>query len=71
MLYISCPTCGKCLGNKQIILEEKKEKICNNPKLSQAEKETLIKKAINDLNLRRYCCKMRAITYVDTVQIIM
>jgi len=71
MLYLTCPTCGYCLGNKQLQLEEQKRKICENPELSTEDKEQMIKKAINDLKLRRYCCKMRFISYIDQVQIIM
>ena len=71
MLYLTCPTCGYCLGNKQLELEKEKKKICDNPNLTSTQKETKIKEAINNLNLRRYCCKMRLISYIDTVQIIM
>tara|TARA_B100001248_G_C27178890_1_gene361421 strand:- start:172 stop:387 length:216 start_codon:yes stop_codon:yes gene_type:complete len=71
MLYSACPTCGTTLGNKQLKLEKEKEKICNNPELSNDEKESKIKEAINNLKMRRYCCKMRLISYIDTVQIIM
>ena len=71
MLYATCPTCGYCLGNKQLLLEKEKDKICGNPEFSNEEKEAKIKNAINNLKLRRYCCKMRFITYIDTVKIIM
>lgn len=71
MLYVSCPTCGYCLANKQITFEKEKEKICNNPDFSTEEKESKIKDSINKLGLRRYCCKMRFISYIDTVKIIM
>jgi DNA-directed RNA polymerase subunit N (RpoN/RPB10) len=71
MLYATCPTCGTTLGNKQLVLEKEKNKICSNPELSNDEKEAKIKNAINNLKVRRYCCKMRLISYLDTVQIIM
>jgi len=71
MLYLTCPTCGYCLGNKQIQLESQKDKICDNPELSTEQKEKQIKDAINNLNLRRYCCKMRFVSYIDTVKLIM
>ena len=68
MLYIICPTCGYFLGQKTIEYEQGKEKICANPKLSSIEKEKEISKLLMGLGLRRYCCKMRMMTYKDIVQ---
>lgn len=67
MLYMSCPTCGKFLGDKTKNFEDKKEIICKNPKLTEKDKGEEIQKLINSLNLRRYCCKMRLMTYKDMV----
>jgi len=55
MLYLTCPTCGYCLGNKQYEFEKDKKVVCDNPKLTAIEKEQKVKKLINDLGLRRYC----------------
>jgi DNA-directed RNA polymerase subunit N (RpoN/RPB10) len=68
MLYIVCPTCGYFLGQKTLEYEEGKTKICDNPKLSQEEKEKDLTKLLLGLNLKRYCCKMRMMTYKDIVQ---
>ena len=68
MLYLTCPTCGYFLGQKVIEYETKKTLICNNPKLSVEEKDTQLSKLLMDANLRRYCCKMRLMTYKDIVQ---
>ena len=67
MLYMTCPTCGYFLGQKTIILEERKEQICSNPKLSLEEKQTQISKLILSFKLR-LCCNMRMMTYKDLVQ---
>ena len=67
MLYIVCPTCGYFLGQKTLEYEEGKTKICDNPKLSQEEKEKDLTKLLLGLNLKRYCCKMRMMTYKDIV----
>jgi DNA-directed RNA polymerase subunit N (RpoN/RPB10) len=67
MLYLTCPTCGYFLGLKTIEYEQGKEKICANPKLSPEEREQEISKLLLSLNLRRYCCKMRMMTYKDVV----
>jgi DNA-directed RNA polymerase subunit N (RpoN/RPB10) len=68
MLYLSCPTCGYFLGQKTIEYEQGKEKICSNPKLSAEERELELSKLLLSLKLRRYCCKMRMMTYKDIVQ---
>ena len=68
MLYTSCPTCGFFLGQKVLKYEEEKEKICNNQKYTTKEKEDELSKLVLSLNLRRYCCKMRIMTYKDIVQ---
>ena len=68
MLYVTCPTCGFLLGNKIEKFEEDKKKICSNPKLSKEQQEEEIAKILTKLKLRRYCCKMRIISYKDIVQ---
>ena len=68
MLYIICPTCGYFIGQKGITYEENKEKICNNPELTIAVKEQELSKLLLSLKLRRYCCKMRVMTYKDIVK---
>jgi DNA-directed RNA polymerase subunit N (RpoN/RPB10) len=68
MLYITCPTCGYFLGQKTLEYEQGKEQICTNPKLSSEEKEKELTKLLLGLGLRRYCCKMRMMTYKDLVQ---
>ena len=68
MLYLTCPTCGYFLGQKVLEYETNKTLICNNPKLSVEEKDTQLSKLLMNANLRRYCCKMRLMTYKDIVQ---
>ena len=41
MLYPVCPTCQNLLADKQIPFEEEMEKICNNKKLKEDEKQNL------------------------------
>jgi DNA-directed RNA polymerase subunit N (RpoN/RPB10) len=68
MLYIVCPTCGYFLGQKHLEYEQGKEKICTNPKLTIEEREKELSKLLLGLKLKRYCCKMRMMTYKDIVQ---
>ena len=68
MLYMSCPTCNYFLGQKIILYESEKQNICSNIDLSQEEKEIEISRILLKLKLKRYCCKMRIMSYKDIVQ---
>jgi len=68
MLYNTCPTCGFFLGNLTKKFEDEKERICNDPKLTEDEINQKIKKLIMKLPVRRYCCRMRFMTYKDLVK---
>ena len=68
MLYPTCPTCGYFLAQKVIEWEKKNDEICNNPKLNLKDKELKKQELLLSLGIRRYCCKMRIMTYKDIVQ---
>ena len=68
MLYTTCPTCGFFIGQKTEEYEKKKNEICSNPKTSKKDQEEQISKVLKSLGLRRYCCRMRMMTYKDLVQ---
>ena len=70
MLYATCPTCHNLLADKQLIFEEEKEKLDNNKKMSKKDKEKEMEKLLDKLFLKKYCCRMRMITYLDQVNII-
>lgn len=63
-----CPTCGFFLGQYIEKYEQQKEQICSNPKLSNEERSEEVTKLTKSLKLRRYCCKMRFMTYKDLVK---
>ena len=65
MEYLTCPTCGYFMGLKSLEFNKKKDNICNNANLSEKEKSKQLAKAITDLKLRRYCCRMRMFTTVN------
>ena len=69
MLYLSCPTCNTFMGLYTIEFENKKKNICDNPNLTQEEKDNQVSKLIQELPLK-YCCKMRFMTYKDNVEFI-
>ena len=70
MLYAICPSCNNLLADKQIFFEKEKEKIENDKNLSKKDREKEIEKLLDKIGLVRYCCRMRMITYLDQVNII-
>jgi DNA-directed RNA polymerase subunit N (RpoN/RPB10) len=68
MLYNTCPTCGFFIGNYTYQYEQEKEKICSDPKLTQDEREKALQNLIMSIPLKRYCCRMRMMTYQDYVK---
>jgi DNA-directed RNA polymerase subunit N (RpoN/RPB10) len=74
MIPLVCPTCRDFLGNKQLYYEKGLEEICKKQKMnkykSDNEFENEKEKLFNNLELRRYCCKMLFLTYVPLIDII-
>ena len=68
MIYATCPTCCFVIASKAEEYENKKNEICQNPNLSKEEQEKEIQKLIQNIGLRRYCCRMRLFTCKDIVQ---
>jgi len=63
MLFFKCPTCKTLLADKQIPFEEGMDKICNDTKLTDEQKDKKRKELLDKLELHRYCCRMRILTY--------
>ena len=70
MIYMRCPTCGYILGNRQILYESRMEEIVNNPNTDDDIKLELKTKLIESLKLKRYCCKVRVMTFKQLTDII-
>lgn len=70
MIYLICPTCSYVLGNRQRIYEKGLEEIESNPNNDEEKKLELKQKLINSLELKRYCCQMRVMTYINKTEII-
>lgn len=70
MLYLRCPTCKTILANKQLLHEERLAEICENPKLSQEQKNEAKMKLLDELELKRMCCRMRMMSYVKLIETI-
>ena len=70
MIYIRCCTCGYILGNRQILYESRMEEIVNNPNTDDDIKLELKTKLVESLKLKRYCCKVRVMTFKQLTDII-
>ena len=69
MLYPKCPSCKTILANKQLIFEAEMKKICEK-KLSDDQQDKLKRELLDKLELKRYCCRQRMLTYTDLIDII-
>ena len=70
MYYLKCPSCGNIISNRIIKINEEYDKINNDFKLSDEEKEKKRTEVINSLKLKRYCCKSRLMTLPNLIDII-
>ena len=68
MLYPVCPTCHFFLADKELIFENKRDIINNDNNIKNKNLE--IEKLVISLGIQRYCCKMRIISFVDQVKLI-
>lgn len=69
MLYFRCPTCKTDFANKQLVYEKELEKICNS-KTTEEQKEKQKMALLDKLEIKRYCCRMRFLTYTKLIEII-
>ena len=69
MLYPVCPTCRMLLADKQIPYE-KKIKELEDKNLSSDKFSKGREKILDELGLKRYCCRMRIISYVKHEDIV-
>jgi DNA-directed RNA polymerase subunit N (RpoN/RPB10) len=70
MLYFKCPTCKTILADKQIIYDSEADKIRDDPKLTDEEKDQMLQDLPRKLKLIRYCCMFRLITSIDDIKIL-
>ena len=69
MLYPVCPTCGHLLADIEVEFTLKYNKIVNG-KDSDEKKDKDMEKLFSEFRINKYCCKMRLISYVDHIQVI-
>ena len=64
MLYMTCPTCGFCLGSRELKYEEMWLRILNDTSLDDEGKQVARNKLLNELGVKRYCCRMRLMSSI-------
>ena len=69
MLYPTCPTCGHLLADIEVEFTEKYNKITTS-KDANEKKEADIEKLFTEFRVKKYCCRMRLISYFDNVKVI-
>lgn len=70
MLYYKCPTCKSILADKQILYDQEAERITEDSKLSEEEKDKLLRELPRKLKAIRYCCMFRLIRSVDDLKVL-
>ena len=70
MLYPGCPTCGHLLADIEVEFTDKYEKI-NESKDSDEKKGKEIEKLFVEVKIKKYCCKMRLISYFNHIRTIL
>ena len=70
MLFPVCPTCGHLLADIEVEFTDKYEKI-NESKDSDEKKGKEIEKLFVEVKIKKYCCKMRLISYFNHIRTIL
>lgn len=69
MLYLKCPTCHELLGNKELLYIERLKDITDSNDSEETKNAKKIQ-LVNNMQLKRICCKMRLTTYKMLINII-
>jgi len=70
MLYYRCVTCKKLLAHIQIPYQKGLENISMDNKLSSEQKDAAKRKLLDDLEIKRTCCRSRVLGYVSMIDLI-
>ena len=70
MLYFKCPSCGILFANKQLIYEQRMDKICGDKTLNSRQRDEAKRQVLKDLQIRDQCCVPRFLGYVRQIEII-
>jgi DNA-directed RNA polymerase subunit N (RpoN/RPB10) len=70
MLYFKCVTCRLLLANRALLYQERLDNICMNNNLTDKQKDEQKSKLLDELQLKRQCCRMRMLSYIRLIDIV-
>jgi DNA-directed RNA polymerase subunit N (RpoN/RPB10) len=73
MIYLLCPTCKKMLGDKQEQYDKIIGQVCkdvDSGRFTPEKGDELKKKFVTSININRYCCTPRIISYKELIKIV-
>lgn len=70
MDYYRCVTCDTIIADKYELYEKGAEKIREDPKLTDEQKDKLVGDLPRVLKLKRYCCMPRLMLYINGLKIL-
>ena len=74
IIPIQCKTCGKMIAHQWFdyieLVKEYQREAQQNPELQKPDAPTPEKRALNKLNIERYCCRIMFLCNVDLSDII-
>lgn len=70
MLYWRCTGCKKILSHIQIPYEQRLESISMDSKLTQEEKDMAKRKLLDDLEIKRICCRQKVLGFINLIDLI-
>lgn len=70
MLPPKCISCGKFMADIQLTYEQMKDDIEADTSLTLEQQRDKMKKCLDLLYIKRWCCRSQVITYKDLINII-
>lgn len=67
IIPIRCFTCGKVIADKWEYYVKKCEELENNKENSKYFEEPFKEKILDELELKKYCCRRMILTHVDII----
>ncbi len=70
MVYLRCPSCNTVISNRYLVYKKGMNSINNNPSLNDEQKSIERQKLLLNLELERYCCRMRIMGSISKPNIV-
>ena len=70
MLISVCPSCNKLFADIEILYENDVKEIQNNRDMTNDEKLDAIANLLDKYHVKRYCCRMRVMSYLSEIDLL-